>query len=217
MSVVAEFTTPPEALPFGETLLETTDTRIEVERIVPTRESALPFFWVWGAEPEVFMDHAADEPNVANVRQLDRLEDGALFRAEWAPDAELIGAIERLDATIVEAKGTSDHWRFEVRTEEYEAFSDFQEIFESQGIPIDLARLYDLAELVEGDEQSLTPEQRETLIAAYREGYYEQPREITQEELGERFDISHRAVAERLRRGTRTVIGDALLPAGKQD
>lgn len=46
MSFVAEFTMPPEALPFGETLKENPGTEIEVERIVPTQESALPFFWV---------------------------------------------------------------------------------------------------------------------------------------------------------------------------
>ncbi|WP_290816997.1 bacterio-opsin activator domain-containing protein [Halovivax sp.] len=215
MTVVAEFTIPPEALPFGETLLSTPGTEIEVERIVPTRESALPFFWVWGEDPAVFVDEAEREPNVANVELLERVEDGALFRAEWAPNAELIRGINRLDATVVEAVGTADRWRFEVRTQDRSAFTDFQDLFEAQGIAIDLIRLYDLAELVEGTHRSVTPEQRETLIAAFRAGYYEDPRETTQAELGERFDVSHRAVSDRLRRGTRNLVGDALVPSGR--
>ncbi|WP_436344006.1 helix-turn-helix domain-containing protein [Natronorubrum sp. FCH18a] len=217
MSIIAEFTIPPEALPFGDTLVEAPNTRIEVERIVPTQESAFPFFWVWGSEPEAFMDAAEAEPNVANVHLLDHVEDGALFRAKWSPNAELIRGIRRLDATIIEAVGTSEHWRFEVRTQEQDAFTDFQRIFDEQGISISLNRLYDLAEVVEGNHRSVTPEQRETLIAAYQDGYYEKPRQTTQEELGEQFDISYRAVSERLRRGNRNLIGDALLPSGEQE
>lgn len=217
MSVVAEFTIPPEVLPFGETLVTTPNTEIEVERIVPTQESALPFFWVWGCEPELFLEDAETEPHVSNINLLSQVEDGALFQAEWAPDAQLINGIRQLDATIIEAVGTADHWRFEVRTQDQSAFSDFQDIFEEEGVSIELQRLYDLDQLVEGNYQSLTPEQREALIAAYQEGYYDQPRQTTQEELGEQFEISHRAVSDRIRRGTQNLIAETLLPSAKQE
>lgn len=216
MSIVAEFTIPAEALPGGDTLIEMSDTRIEIERIVPTQESALPFFWVWGDQPEVFMKRLAHEPNMADVDLLERFDEGALFRAKWSPDSELIEGIKRLNATIIEATGTAEHWRFEVRTQEPEAFTEFQEVFQQQGISVHLERLYDLAELIEGDTRSLTPEQRETLLLAYREGYYEKPREITQEELGEHFGVSHRAISDRLRRGTRNLIATSVLPSGER-
>lgn len=213
MSVVAEFTIPPRALPFGETLVTTSKTEIEVERVVPTQESALPFFWVWGCEPEEFMDDAETEPNVSDVDLLARAEEGSLFQARWKPSAEIVTGLKRLDATIIEAIGTADHWRFEVRTRQRSAFIEFRDIFEEQGISIELERLYDLAELVEGKQQSLTPEQEEALIAAYQHGYYDKPRQITQAELGEQFDISHRAISERLRRGTKNLIAEELLPS----
>lgn len=215
MSLVAEFTIPPQVLPFGNTLAEMADVRIEVERIVPTRESALPFFWVWGCEPEEFMDRAEGEPEVANVRLLERVDDGALFRASWTPNAEIIQGLKQLDATIVESVGSGDHWRFEVRAQSREPFVRFQEIFEDQEVPITLTRLYDLEEVVEGKHRDLTPEQRETLITAYQRGYFDTPRQTTQEELGEYFGISHRAVSERLRRGTRNLIAATLLPSAE--
>lgn len=217
MSVVAEFTVPAQALPFGETLVAIPNTEIEVERIVPTQESALPFFWVWGCEPEIFLEDAETEPNVANVNLLSHVNEGALFQAEWAPNANIIKGIKRLNATLIEATGTADHWRFEVRTQDQSAFTDFQELFNEEGVSIELQRLYDLEQLVEGNYQSVTPEQREALIAAYQEGYYDQPRQITQEELGDQFDISHRAVSERLRRGTQNLISETLLPSATQD
>lgn len=216
MSIVAEFTIPAGALPAGDTLEDSPNTHIEIERIVPTRESALPFFWVWGPEPESFMRHAEREPDVASVELLEDVSDGALFRAEWTPDADLVKGIKELNAVIIEATGTSEGWRFEVRTQERDAFSTFQELFRSQGISVRLNRIYELSELVEGDSRHITQEQRETLLTAYREGYFDQPRRSTQGDLAEHFDVSRRAVSDRLRRGIRNLIATSLLPSGER-
>lgn len=215
MSTVAEFTIPPTALPGGDTLVENPDNRVEIERIVPTQESALPFFWVWGPEPQRFMEDAEQEPDMAEVSLLERVDGGALFRAEWTPESELIQGIKRLNAVIIEATGTSEQWRFQVRTQEWDAFTQFQELFQQQGISVQLDRIFALAELVEGNNQPITPDQRETLLTAYREGYFEQPRQTTQAELAEQFDISRRAVSDRIHRGTRNLIATSLLPSGE--
>lgn len=216
MSIVAEFTIPPTALPAGDTLVDNPAMRIEIERIVPSEDSALPFFWVWGPEPDEFMKHAEQEPNMTEIDVLDRVEDGALFRAEWTPSAELIQGIKHLDAVIIEAIGTSDQWRFEIRTQERAAFTRFQELFEQQGVSVRLNRIYDFSDLVEGDVGPLTPAQRETLLAAYREGYFGQPRETTQEELADHFDVTRRAISDRLRRGIRNLIASSLVSAEEQ-
>lgn len=49
-------------------------------------------------------------------------------------------------------------------------------------------------------------------MAALEEGYFDKPRAVTQADLAERFDISRRAVAERLRRGTRNLVAETLQP-----
>lgn len=214
MSTVAEFTIPPEELPAGDILVERPEVQIEIERIVPTHESALPFFWVRGSDSETFMEQAAEEAELEEVEQLERVDKGALFRAKWATDTGIIQGIKRLNATIIEATGTSDCWRFQVRTQDREAFKDFREIFEEQGISVHLNRLYSFSELLEGDSRELTPEQRETLILAYRRGYFDNPRRTTQEELGDHFGISRRAISDRLRRGIRNLIVTSLVPSG---
>lgn len=211
MTCVAEFTVPAEALPFGETLVENPDARIEVERIVPTDESAFPFFWVYGDDPERFLDRAAAEPEIDDVQLLERIDGRALFRANWSPDVELIEGLKRLDVTIVESVGSAEHWRFEVRARTRDRFAEFRGLFRDHGIPITLTSLYDLGSAMEDEHRALTPEQREALILAYREGYFENPRRVTQEELGEQFDISYRAVSDRLRRGTRNLVAAHLI------
>lgn len=217
MSYVAEFTIPPEAFPFGKTLVEMPDVEIRVDQIIPTDESALPFFWVHGCEPDEFMAYAEEEPEVEDTQLLEQVEHVALFRAEWRPNAEVIEGLKDIDLTIVEAIGTTDHWRFEVRTESQDTFTAFRETFEAQGIPITLERLYSLDELLEGNYRSLSPKQRETLLTAQQRGYFKKPRQINQDELAEQFDISRRAVSERLRRGINNLISETLRPSGGEE
>lgn len=217
MSHVAEFTIPAEAFPFGKTLGEMPDIEIELDQIIPTDESALPFFWVRGCDPEEFMESAEHEPRVHDTRLLEVVDTVALFRAEWTPDARIIDGLKQLDITIVESVGSAEHWRFEIRTQDRDTFAAFQNTFEEQGIPISLDRLYSLDELIDGDHRNLSPKQRDTLLTAHQEGYFDQPREITQDELAERFDVSRRAVSERLRRGINNLISETLLPSADED
>lgn len=211
MTYVAEFTIPPESFPFGETLVAMPGVEIEVDQIVPTDESALPFFWVRGCDPEEFLEAAEAEDDVEDTRALETVGETALFRARWKPSAGVIEGLQDLDATIVESVGTAESWRFEVRTADRAAFNRFRDVFEAEGIEVDLTRIYDLGDVVDGERNALTDDQRETLLAAYQAGYYETPRETTQAELGERFGITSRAVSDRLRRGTRNLIRGALL------
>jgi predicted DNA binding protein len=217
MSHVAEFTIPAETFPFGETLAEMPDIEIELDQIIPTDESALPFFWVRGCEPAEFMTHAEHESGVRETRLLEEMDHVALFRAEWRPNARLIQGLKDLDVTIVESVGTAEHWRFEVRTQDRDTFGAFRETFEEEGIPISLTRLYSLDELIDGEHRTLSSKQRDTLLTAQQEGYFEKPREITQSELAEHFGVSRRAVSERLRRGINNLVSETLLPTGGDD
>jgi hypothetical protein len=58
---------------------------------------------------------------------------------------------------------------------------------------------------------ALTDEQRETLLAAYEQGYFAEPRETSLEELADSFDLSASAVGGRINRGLKALIGAALV------
>lgn len=217
MSYVAEFTIPPEEFPFGHTLVHMPDVEISVDQVIPTDESALPFFWVSGCEPDEFMAAAEDEENVEDTTLLEEVDHVALFRAAWKPNAEVIEGLKELDMTIVKAVGSAKHWRFEIRSEDHTVFSAFREMFENQNIPIDLTRLYNLEDVLNGDDSELTEKQRETLLTAHQAGYFKNPREITQEELAERFEVSRRSISERLRRGIDNLISSTIKPSGGEE
>ena len=213
MTVVAEFTVPAGALPGGSALQEVTGLTVELERIVPSNDHALPFFWVTGedgAAVDRFLDSARQDPDVEGLDVLERLDGGVLVKATWRPDSSVIDGLASLDATIMNATGSPDGWRFRVRADGRQQLDQFQRVFADSGVPVQLERIYNFAEMpVTG--QPLTDQQRETLLVAYREGYFDEPRGTTQSELAGEFGISARAVSTRLRRGVRNLVASTLL------
>jgi predicted DNA binding protein len=57
----------------------------------------------------------------------------------------------------------------------------------------------------------LTEPQREALLLAYEQGYYDSPRTTTLADLADQFGISRQAVSNRLKRGTRQLIENAFV------
>lgn len=55
---------------------------------------------------------------------------------------------------------------------------------------------------------SLSARQQEILLAAWEEGYYEIPRQVTTEELAERFDLNRRTVEDHIRRAEQKLIDE---------
>jgi len=210
MSIVAEFSLPPRAIPGGETLESLPEATIELERLVPMGDAALPFFWVVDADPQRFRERFQAEEGVAAVEILTEVESGALFRAEWASEAVVVQGMSDLRVTILDATGTADGWTFQVRGGSRDHLGAFRQLLTDQGVDVEIGRIYGFAELL-GDDRLLTPEQRRTLLLAYQRGYFDEPRQVTQAELGDHFGISGRAVSNRLRRGTRNLVTSSLL------
>lgn len=113
MSVVLEFTIDADQFKLGDVLTGVQDTTFELERIVPTGTHVVPFVWL---TTEADLDTVLDEfetklvnrPAITEVRTLDRIENGALYRITWqAPDEAIIAGIVRTDATVLEARSQS--------------------------------------------------------------------------------------------------------------
>lgn len=212
MSYIANFGIPVEALPGEEMLTNEDDVQIEIERVVPSNNRVFPFLWIWGSSHEKISCCLRSEPELATVERLAEVENGTLVKASWDTSSKIINRIQRSQTAILNAVGTKQGWEFQVRAEDREGFQAFQHAFSQNGVPIQVRKVQQLPQLGKDSPLSLTEAQQEILVTAYREGYFEEPRQTSQEELGERFGISPRAVSDRLRRGVRNLIVDELLP-----
>lgn len=206
MSTVIEFTVPARSCALGRSLGDDPAALLEVDRIVPTEGSVMPFFWVWGTDVDAFYEAASAESAIDRLTIVDRLEEGALFAAEWNPDAAgTLCGIAETDGALLDARATCAEWRFEVRFADAAATSEFRTFCRERGVSVSIERVTSSAESPD-HHYGLTPEQREALVVAYEMGFFEEPRRATLDEIASELDISARAVAGRLRRGQTTLL-----------
>ncbi|WP_158055860.1 helix-turn-helix domain-containing protein [Halorussus halophilus] len=210
MSVIAELSVPVGDFPLGRALSATPDMQVELERVVPTGDNALPFFWVWGDDVETFVSALNDQRGIEEVTVLDQFEDGALVRAVWTEQPSLVVGVLESKATLLEVRSQESIWLLRIRSPDRAGVATLQQYCVDNDIDLRLNWIHTLEAVEAGARYGLTDSQRETIVAAYESGYFDEPRDVTLEDLSEEFDISSRAVSKRLRRGLRNLVESTL-------
>lgn len=213
MSVIVEFSLSTEDFVFGSALATAERMDVELEAIVPTGDSHVPYFWVTGEDFEAFERHAVEESKMTAIVQLDRIEDTALYRVEWEGEMDrLLEGLEETRGVVLEAMTREGGWYFQIRFPDHDSLARFSDICTEEGIEIDVERVYRLAETPQtGRSYDLTEKQREALLLAIQHGYFEVPRGITLTEIADELGITQQAASQRVRRGADKVLGGALL------
>lgn len=214
MSVVAEFSAPAGAFELGR-LLAGDGVRIELERLVPTGNELVPYFWAEVPEGdfEAFERSVRADPLVSGLEVADRVGDERLYAVEWErPPEGLLRCVARTGGVVLEGRSADGHWRFVVRFPEHDGLASFGDLLEDRGVDVEVHRVHGRSRedrRVHGFD--LTGEQREALVRAARRGYFEVPRRATLADLADDLGISPQAASERVRRGTDAVLGSVLL------
>ncbi|WP_158055285.1 bacterio-opsin activator domain-containing protein [Halorussus halophilus] len=212
MSIIAEFSTQSKDFALGGALAAHPEVRVELEKVVPTRRDVFPFFWAWGEELEAFAETLREQPSVSTLDVVDSVDDGVLYRVEWANVMTDLGwVIQQAEATVLDASGQADIWEFELRFPTHDGVQSFQEDCGDRDISLELKRLHSLNEVSVDGQYDLTTEQRDTLLAALEHGYFNEPRDVTLEQLADILDLSPTAVSGRMRRAEATLISRTLL------
>ena len=216
---IAEFTLPAADFPLGKVFEDWPQLTLELDRVVPTGDTVMPYFWVNlnedGPEFPEIETVFSELPELRAGELMDVVDGKGLFRAVWEPEyMGVMSAIPRADLTVISASGSKDGWLFELRAKSGDQFSKFQQLCEADGISVELARLSRLSEAQSGTEYGLTDEQREALLVAYRGQYYDNRRQTNMESLAKQLDISRQAFSDRLRRGYRNLIEHTIAEEG---
>lgn len=216
MSVVLEFTIESEQFSLGQVLAGAPPMQIELERIVPTGNTVMPFMWVTGTDFEAFETKVASHRYVDDFVAIDTVENSTLYRGVWRDNHDgLIQGIEAADGTILEGYTTDGRWEFRLRLPDHEALSQFHTYCTERDIAIHVVRTYTLTERTESVNQfGLSEEQREALVLGLQAGYFDTPSQASLDELADELGISQQAVSNRIRRGTKQVLKESLLSSG---
>lgn len=186
------------------------DVTVELERLVPAQDVVIPYFWVRGTEVDDIENAFTEHPGVS-IRLVDSVADEYLLRVEWALDYDdVLTILAETEVPLIEVAGTNRRWTFEIRGDDRSDVATFQRRCRELDIPVTLTALHALTPIKTATEVFLTDTQQEALVLAYERGYFESPREVTLEALGEELGISQQAVGSRLRGGIKNVLGNTL-------
>ncbi|QSW99138.1 bacterio-opsin activator domain-containing protein [Haloterrigena alkaliphila] len=211
MATEATFTVPSDQFPLGTVFEQLPDVTVELERIIPARDVVIPYFWVRGTPVDDIEGTFREHPGVERIELVDSVADEYLLRVEWALDYDdVLTTLTETKIALIKATGTNQQWTFEIRGDARSDISNFQSRCRELNIPITLTELRALTPIETTTEAALTEAQQEALVLAYNRGYFNSPRDVTMEGLGSELDISHQAVASRLRRGIKHILGSTL-------
>lgn len=86
----------------------------------------------------------------------------------------------------------------------------FLETIEKTGIKYRVVSITDAKFSLDSPLSRLTEKQRRVLVMAYRLGYYDEPRKISSQELGERLKIGSSTLVEHRRRAERLLLAELI-------
>jgi hypothetical protein len=212
MGTIAEVRIPAAEFALHETFQEAPETHLDVQRIVahgPGR--VMPFLWATADDFDA-LDEAFDaDPTVEEVTRVSAFEEERLYRMAWVDNVVLVShALDDENATVFEAFGSHDEWNLRLFYPEREGLARTHDVAQEEELSFEIDRIYELED-ERRDRYGLTDPQHETLVTAFKQGYYDFPHGVTTEELGEEFDISAQAVADRLRRGHGNLVEESLI------
>jgi predicted DNA binding protein len=214
MATIATFTIPTESFPLGNVFTDHPGVTVELERVIPTNNAIIPYFWVRNIEEteETEIETALrNHPDVQSLNTVDEVSGEYLMRVEWNPSYEgVLKGIAETAVILLSGVGTAEEWHFEVRADGHEPIAAFQRYCREHDHPMELIALYALSEMETGTQYDLTEDQREALQLAYERGYYQTPRQTTLDEMAEEFGITGQSIGSRLRRGIHRLIGSTV-------
>ena len=216
MTVVVHLTVPARNFTLGRQLRFDHSMRFKLERVVPTSGRVAPFFWAIGGDLSAFEGHLAGRDAIESLEVCDTATDRrgtprALFEVAWNPaKEEFIHSVIDARATILQAIGTYDTWKFQIRFTDQSDVTEFQNACKRAEVGFRVDRVYTLDEWHVKTSFQLTEKQQDLLLSALEEGYFDVPRRTSLDELATQFDVSRQALSERLRRAHATLILNAL-------
>ena len=134
------------------------------------------------------------------------------YRIEYTDEATLItpGIVDAGGLTL-ESRSYLNGWQLHLELPDHDALLVLNDYANGEDIQLEILELQHHDDPIEDTPHDLTESQRAALVGAFVQGYYDDPRTVTQEELAAILGISSSALSGRLRRGSARLIEAFLL------
>lgn len=171
-----------------------------------------PAMWIRGDDSISVDAFLESDPSVDDPSCLLSTTDGGVYRTGLNPATEVtmrLFADNRL--SVVGAHGQGSEWVFRVLTDDRTSLGSVVDRWQRTDLEHTVERLEHTRDVSNPDRFGLTAPQYRTLVTAFREGYYEVPRDADLTTVANMLGVSHQAVSQRLRRGHEQLVQRALV------
>lgn len=170
-------------------------------------EHDVHFFWVEAPDFEAVERAFEADDTVADYTTVAESPERRTYRIAYSDEAVLVSpAITDLNGLMLSSKSHSEGWIVTLRLQDRQSLYRLSQRAEKKGLTFDVRAISQSDSTEVRPEFELTESQIEALVAAYEHGYYDEPREISLEELGSILGISRTAVSGRLKRASSRLI-----------
>ncbi|UPV75453.1 helix-turn-helix domain-containing protein [Halorussus limi] len=214
MSLIAEFSLRSSELALSAALDAAPDVTVELEQQMATEfDVPVMMLWAFGGDFGRLETGLERDESVRESAAIEALGDRKLYRIRLDPDnlCPIYPLYQRLGASPMAATGSADGWERRVRFPDRDSVVEMRRRCAERDVTFRLRRLYTPGDGELEDEFGLSAEQRDALTTAERVGYFEVPREVALEELGEELGVSGQSASERIRRGISKLVSNTLL------
>lgn len=215
MTTIVRASLPAAQFALQETLERAPTAEFEIVRVAANgSDDVLPLLWATAEDQEEFgslPDVVAEDSSVKSAEVVTEFDNEYLLQLEWKTRVSVVVHILMEEAaTILDARSKGDEWHFRILFPEHDSVSTMYRFCKEYDVYLDFKQITQLSDSFRRGQFGLTENQYQTIVGAYQEGYYDVPRRANLEELADRFDVSHQALSERLRRGHENLIANAM-------
>lgn len=206
-----EVEVPASTLALAEMFEHEPAATVRMERtIYDGDEHTMPYAWISGIESGRATDLLAADSSVVEVEKHGEVDDGELFEIQFDGGICLFAeTVAERGGAILRASAAEGVWTLQLRfTDRGDIGAVFDDEF-SQRYEATVTRLYGSKD-APAARTDVTDKQQQALSTAFEMGYYNVPRDVDLQTVGEQLGISRQAVSERLRRGHELLVGDYL-------
>lgn len=167
------------------------------------------WFWMRGDEYDRFEAAIPDDPTVINLERLSEGDGQRLYRVDFTDYGYRFSTYPywgRYDLSLASAESARDGWELGMYCPGRSDFKEFVRECNASGISVRTFAIREGRVLDAVGKNALTPPQREAVVLAYEEGYFEIPRESSLARLANELEITKQALSERLRRAVAKLI-----------
>ena len=208
--VIVRLTIPCGEFALADTFKAVPDAQFGAGSVADSGGDVLPLLWARTTDHERLETALSEDSTTTTVSQLTEQGDEWLYQIRWDPMVDIVtGLLTGQRGTILDAAAEDGEWQMRVLYPTQSVLQEATSYCEQHDVSLDVESIRSVGSESAG-QYGLTDTQYESLRMACKEGYFSVPRETELSALAEQMDVSHQALSERLRRGTRELVEQSL-------